>query len=90
MMWVRVRCAWVFLRLHTVPRTAANDMQRFCCPQIPGSHREPLHSQLQEQRIGEHTEDLLPSYVCALPPYRTVHAVRPSTTMHTRPLPCLS
>lgn len=57
---VTVDCYGVKMVIYLEPTTADSGALRL----VPGSHLEPLHTQLQEMRVGSHTEDLLPSYSC--------------------------
>ena len=47
-------------QIYLEPTTADTGALRL----VPGSHFEPLHTELREMGVGSQTEDLLPSYVC--------------------------
>eukprot|EP01045_Picozoa_sp_COSAG04_P004267 COSAG04_NODE_183_length_21161_cov_4.562693_11_plen_76_part_00 len=57
---VTLDCYGVKMAIYLEPTTADTGALRL----VPGSHFEPLHTELREMGVGSHTEDLLPSYVC--------------------------
>lgn len=54
-------CYGVKMAIYLDPTAAETGALRL----VPGSHLEPLHSLLREMGVGQHQEDLLPSYVCS-------------------------